>query len=171
MTDHTENSLSAVITSLRNIVEPAVDHSDPLAQQQLQLSLSYLGFLQSRLSHLPARDRFEVLHNVRLAESALEAVGDGAPGLAAAVADSRRLAATAGATRADLRRAAAVLAAGVSELIESDLDDSVRSSLEQAVVAASTERVEFDRAWYLPMGFDAEPESVPPLEDLLPHQG
>lgn len=170
MTDHTENSLHAVISSLRTIVAPAVDTSNPLAQQQLQLALAYLDFLRSRLPNLPDRDRFELLHNVRLAESALEALGNATPTeeLAEAVAEGRRITETAGATRVELRRAAAVLAAGVSELIESDLEEEARRSLELAVVTDSAERVNFDRVWYQPMGFDPEPDSSASLDELLP---
>lgn len=170
MTDHTENSLRAVISSLRTIVAPAVDTSDPLAQQQLQLALAYLDFLRSRLPNLPDRDRFEVLHNVRLAESVLDAIGNVTPTeeLAEAVAEGRRIAETTGVSLTELRRIAAILAARVSELIESDLHDEARQSLERAVVANSAERVNFDRAWYQPMGFDPAPESSAPLSELLP---
>lgn len=170
MTDHTENSLRAVMSSLRTIVAPAVDTSDPLAQQQLQLTLAYLDFLRSRLPNLPERDRFEVLHNVRLAESVIEATGNAAPTeeLVNAVAEGRTIAETADASRTELRRIAAILAAEVSELIESDLNDEVRRPLERAVVACSVERVDFERAWYQPMGFDPDPASSTPLSQLLP---
>ncbi|NDK91451.1 hypothetical protein GYA93_17985 [Gordonia desulfuricans] len=49
MIDHSENALRAVIKSLRDVVAPAVDPGDPMAQEQLALSLGTLEFLHSRL--------------------------------------------------------------------------------------------------------------------------
>lgn len=166
--DHTENSLRAVVSTLRTVVAPAVDAGDALAQQQLGLSVLYLEFLASRLAYLPDRDRLEVEQNARLADAVSAAAGaDAAPGLVGAAARARDLLVAPRASRHELQQAAAGVAARVSELVESDLPDDVRRAVEAAVVAGSVERVEFERAWYAPMGFDPDPASVRPLAERL----
>ena len=155
MPDHSTNSLQAVIKSLSDIVGPAVDPADPLGQQQLALSVAYLGFLHSRLPHLSARDRNELAHQVRLGGSVLDAlrdhISDG--GLQDAVSKGHRLLDGDVSPHAGSGRASAVIAARVNELLEGDLPTAVRSAVE--------------RAWYAPMGFDPDPGSIAPLDELL----
>jgi len=169
MTDHTPNSLRAVITSLREIVGPSVDPADPLAQQQLTLSLAYLEFLGSRLAYLPARDRFELEHHLGLAAGVVDALGDGetawAAELCAAMSEGQRILGTAGTAGSAVRNATAVIAAHISQIVESDLTEGVRKKLEVAIVQGSARRIEFDRAWYAPMGFDPNP--TPDLQEFL----
>ena len=170
MADHSENSLRAVIKSLRDVVGPAVDQGDPLAQQQLALSLGYLEFLRSRLSHLHARAVFELEHHLRVGRRVLDRLGDthDAAGLTRSVADGDRLAALPGADDDALHRATAAIAAQLRAVLNSELDERVLVDIERTIVAAMAERITVERAWYLPMGFDPDPSSAVPLGEALP---
>lgn len=150
-------------------MSPAVDDADPLARQQLHLAAAYVDFVRERLPHLMDRDRFELRHNIRLADAALLVVQEPVPTarLTDAVETARAVAVTAAASRAEVHRITAILAAHVSELLVVDLDDGTRQSLERTVLDISAERVEFERACYQPMGFDPHPESVTPLAEQL----
>lgn len=167
MSDHTDNTLNALRTSLTRVVGPAVDGADPLAQQQLALTLGHLGFLQSRLPHLAERDRFELEHTRRLAAAVRDLVRPEAAGALAGLttqahdvlADPR---AGAGAHRALTARLAAVIS---EELVAAD--GPAAAALERAVVTGTRERVEVERAWYAPMGFDPSPSTIRPLDELL----
>ena len=44
----------------------------------------------------------------------------------------------------------------------------VRTAIERKVLDASDDVVRFERAWYLPMGFDPKPGEVPALASFFP---
>ncbi|WP_067899535.1 hypothetical protein [Nocardia vaccinii] len=169
MADHSENSLRAVIKSLRDIVGPAVDPADPLATEQLTLSIAYLEFLRERLAHMHSRAMFELEHHRRIAGSVLDIVGD--TEIAAALRGSARAGEQAvrdaGGDTAALREATAAIAAALRTVLRADVEPELRSEVERAVMAAIPERVDFERSWYLPMGFDPAPHSARPLEEIM----
>ena len=174
MADVTENGLRAAVKALTDVVAPSIDPKDPLAREQLRLVVDYLEFVRARLDHLYARDRFELDHHLALAE-ALQ--GLAAPGSAQAArllnasieAGSRALSVV-GTDTATLKAASAALAAAIRELIRASpgFDERVRTAIERRVLEASDAVVRFERAWYLPMGFDPRPGEVPALASLFP---
>ncbi|MFF3572662.1 hypothetical protein [Nocardia jiangxiensis] len=169
MTDHSENSLGAVVKSLRDIVGPAVDPVDPLAQEQLALSIGYLEFLRDRLAHVHTRARFELDHHRRIARSVLEIVSDAeiANGLRSSVRAGEQAARDADGETHAIERATAAIAADLRTVLRADLQPPVQEEVERAVMAAMPERVEFERSWYLPMGFDPAPDSAQPLVEFI----
>ena len=65
--DQTDTGLAAVLKALNDIA-PALDPADYLAQEQLRLSVDYIAFLRRRLDLLHGRERFDLSHQVALAE-------------------------------------------------------------------------------------------------------
>jgi len=173
MTDVTENGLRAAVKALTDIVAPAISHTDPLANEQLRLVVDYLEFVRRRLDFLHDRDRFELDHNLAMAR-ALDALGVLGSGttmalLKSAMQDGEHAQTFPAASSPALKSAAAALAAAVRELIRESagFDAKIRLGIERCVMDATDERITFDRAWYLPLGFDPAGGEVPALADLL----
>ena len=173
MADVTDNGLRAAVKALTDVVAPSIDRGDPLAQEQLRLVVDYLEFVRCRLDFLYDRDRFELGHELALA-NALQRLH---PPCSASTAQLLNVAIEAG-TQADaavgtstvaLKAASAALAAAARELIReaAAFAAEARSAIERQVIKASGERILFERAWYLPLGFDPAPGDVPPLAAVL----
>jgi hypothetical protein len=166
MADVTENSLRAVVKALTDVIGPALDKSDPLANEQLRLVVDYLEFVRSRLDYLYDRDRFELCHDLAMARS----LKDLDPPCSAATADALQTAiesgaeayACAGTPMPALKMAAARLAAVVRVLVReaSAFDEGKRGQIERRVLDASEEQIAFERCWYMPLGFDPSPGEV-----------
>ncbi|MBD0860331.1 hypothetical protein IA539_03790 [Gordonia sp. zg691] len=167
MIDHSETALTAVIKSLQDVVAPAVDTADPVAQEQLALAVGTLSFLRARLSDLHARERAQLRRAVALGREIAMAVGDAAGRLGDSAEAGERLLTTAGAADEQLRAVEASIHADVRALLRSGLSNEDTRAVERAVLRNTAERIDFERSWYLPMGFDPDPASVSGLEELL----
>lgn len=174
MADHSKNGIQGLINALE-LVAPAVDPSDPIAAEQLQSAVRYLQFLRDRLDLLYDRERFELRHHLDMGARLVAAVG-GDPGLGHLVARlatqetaGRALLARAGANVPEMRACTAELAATMAALVTSaaDGDPDTRTTIERIVLDATAERIVFERAWYLPLGFDHSPADVPPIATVI----
>ncbi|MFC9833792.1 hypothetical protein ACFVKB_08255 [Rhodococcus sp. NPDC127530] len=167
MADHSENALRAVIKSLRDVVGPSVAADDPLAQEQLGLSLLHLEFLATRLPRLHTRAVFELKHHLRMAHAVVDRLGESraADALVASVEDADHLVSNPTARTDTLGKAADRISADITAVLRADLETSVVADIERTIVDISAERIAFERAWYLPTGFDPNPESVLSLDD------
>ena len=169
--DHSENTLRAVEKALTDVVAPAVDPKDALAAEQLRLVVDFVRFLRGRLEWLDARVRAACGTHLATARAlrvfgplvapdvraALEAATEQAEALPAD-ADQRRVGA-----------ATAALAGAIRRLVRAaqDIAPDARSRIERATLEGAEPIIAFERAWYLPQGFDAAPSDVPPLESFL----
>lgn len=171
--DHSENTLRAVIKSLTDAVAPAIDPADPLANEQLRLCVDYLEFLQLRLDDLHGRSRFEAEHAVRVAQSLSSTASVVDTGLAAllttAVAATQEALGDPAIRPSQLAGRTEQVLAVVREIVRASAgaDPDVRAQIEAAVLAGSEERVDFDRSWYQPYGFDPLPGTIKNLDSLL----
>lgn len=173
MADVTDNGLRAAVKALIDVVAPSIDRADPLAQEQLRLVVDYLEFIRCRLDFLYDRDRFELGHDLALA-SALQRMhppcaASTALLLNAAIEAGTLAESVVGTSTVALKAASAALAAATRELIReaAAFATEVRSAIERQVIEASSERIRFERAWYLPLGFDPAPGDVPSLAAVL----
>ena len=171
--DNTENTLRAVLKALTDVVGPAIEPSDVLAREQLRLVTDYVKFVQQRLDYLEARERFELRHGLALAR-AVAAID--APwsqpvraSLADAVAAGEPLVADAAAPVAALRAATAALGGAARRAVRESqgFPAGIRRAVELAVLDASEPRIRFERAWYLPLGFDPAASEVASLETVI----
>jgi len=161
--DHSDNALRAAIKALEEVVAPAVDPADPQAAEQLALVIDSLRFLRDRLDHLHDRARFDLSHHLALAH----AVADGE--LDAEIASAAAVYERPGARTPELRASTARLAAALRTLVRdaATADEATRRRIERRIVEGERARIEADRAWHLPQGFDPDPSSVAPLEHAL----
>ena len=173
MADLTDNALRASIKALDEVVAPAIDASNPLAVEQLRLVSRFLGFLRSRLQYQAERERFELRHYLALANTLRGDAASGAPPCAAligeAIAAGAALVDRIDASTQDIRAAVNGLTAALSVLVRSvaDADPVLRQRVERTVVAASKSLFDVQRAWYLPIGFEPDPDQVPSIETAL----
>ena len=172
MGDVTANALRGLVKTLDDVVAPAIPADDPLALQELKLTIRYLNFARERVDHLYARARFELNFYsdllgelVPLLEKAHSPQVDG---LAQLRQRAQALLAQPGAGISDLRSLAQDMMTGISAMLEALTDVDVLRPLERAIVLASAEITAFDRSWYAPMKLERFPEQVRPLSSFIP---
>lgn len=171
MADHTENTLRAAIKALTDVVAPSIRADDALAQEQLRLVTDYLRFMAQRIDLLADRQAYECAQYLALARRVAPFCAAASPqvreGLASAIAAAEAL--PAGARLTERRTATTALAGAIRRLVReaARFDPDARGSIERAVLDGSTALINFERAWYLPMGFDPAPREVGTVEAAL----
>jgi hypothetical protein len=172
--DHTDNTLTAAIKALEDVVAPAVDPSDPLAGEQLALVVHALRVVRGRLDHVHDRARFDMRHALALAGTVADDAAACSPAAAQAlehaVDAATSLSESPDARTAELRGAAAEIAAALRVLVResASADEVTRRRIERRIVEGTRERIKAERAWHLPQGIDPDPGSVVgPLEAAL----
>lgn len=170
--DQTDTGLKAVIKALKDVVAPALDPADPLAQEQLRLAIDYIGFVRARIDYLHGRERFDLQHYIGVAR-AMQAAGvggDRAEGayLAGALAPAEALAGSPSALTHQIRDAAMELGHAVAGVIQAagEYPPAVAAEIRRIVLDATAPKLEYERIWYAPIGFEAEPPSDRTLEDF-----
>jgi len=166
--DQTDVALRAVIKALNEVVAPAIDATDFLAQEQLRLTSEYIAFLRRRLPLMHLRERYELGYQLRLA-AALRDAGVAPPELAPLMAAGEDALNDARALTADLR--ALALEAGhivAMALRRSDLLPAAGlRALKLSILEIETARNEAERVWYAPIGFEAvAPDEASLLQKL-----
>jgi hypothetical protein len=168
--------IQAIIKAMTEDVLPALDQTNQLAMQSAQLTIGTLALL---VQHLPLEYRYDCdelqrlldaaqmlrarLAGTRGIEGAVEALEQasrsGSDVLARALADPAEVVS---AVR-DLRSAGArAVRAAYQEGTE-----GVQKAVESIVLAMSKEQLIRDRSWLLMQGWEPDPQSVPPIAQLL----
>jgi hypothetical protein len=173
MHDTTVNGLRASIRALEDVIEPALDASNPLAVEQSRMLRGYLALIAERLPLRHERLRHQARGLLELGSRLLRhaaACGDEVD-RALRSGLGRTTAATAGADtpERELVQSGTALAAAVCALVRecAVLDPKTRDAVERAVVEASGEWMDVERVWFAPLGFDHAATLLPPLGDLL----
>lgn len=180
MADATDHALQAAVKALAEVVGPAVDPADALAVDQLRLAVSWLQFhgqrrpderrmawatLRQRLAF--ARAALAVLHTPGIAAS--PALARASDALAAACAGAAEALVRHGAPTGAWRTAAELIDTALSRAVDllAEGPTALRGALAQVVIDHSRDSLMLQRAWFAPLGFEARPDAVPPLEALL----
>ena len=168
--------IPAMMKAMTDTVLPALDPENKLANEQARLVVGMLHLMASRLPLLARYDRAELRHHVNLA-GRLADESRGGPAtvkalaeLAAAASAGAETLARAGADPADVERALFDLRARVGALVRAlseDGDGESRAAARRTILEASRAEIERARAWILPQGWEGDPSSLPPIEDLL----
>ncbi|MFT3821249.1 MAG: hypothetical protein QM750_27135 [Rubrivivax sp.] len=173
--DTTANGLRAAARALEQVVRPALDAGNPLAVEQLQMVMRFLGLAAERLPWRHARLRRQVRQLADAAQAlraAAQACGDEVQAALAAAADAADAALAHPETpEAPLEQAGAALAAALSALVRESAvrDEATRRAVERTVLQAAGPWAELQRAWFAPLGLDAEAEGLaPPAQQLHP---
>ncbi|WKN60782.1 hypothetical protein HJ581_0044785 [Rhodococcus opacus] len=171
MIDDVTALIHATRTSLNTVVMSAVDKSDPMAVEQIQLAVANLDFVCSRLDTNHARVRFTLAETERMSAAVAERLSKHG-------ADQYRLpelcrVALTELQRADssvqaMRAANAELTARLRVLIRDyrERDDQIASDIRDVVVDRSESLVRSERAWFAPFGFDPGAEALPSPEEI-----
>jgi hypothetical protein len=167
--------LQTVIKAMTDVVLPAVDPANKLAQEQAQLVIGMLGLLQQRLPLLFRYEREELQRYLALARELAPARGgartrEAQADLAAGAAAGADVLERARAEPAELEAAVIDLRAKVGELIAAVNDDgesASRRELQRAVLAAAKVQTRRERAWLAPTGFESDPKAITPIERQL----
>ncbi len=165
-------SIHAMIKSLTDAVLPAVDPNNKLALEQLQLTIGLLSVMEQRM---PLEFKFDCDELDRLLVFAAELKrhakgGDTLADVAASeimAADVRR---RAQASPAEIVEAIHALRATTGALVASAYREGSpeqRAAIMKTVLSMSGQQLLRDRAWVMPQGWEAQPELVPPIADLL----
>ncbi len=171
--DQTDVGLKAVVKALTDTIAGAIDPTDHLAREQLRLAASYIDFVRQRLDFIHTRERYDLKHYASLARRLLTI---DLPRNMATIAEMRLALDTAEElladpdARTDRTRATAMeLAYAVSRLVQETHERSGQhtAAVDRAVLLASEEKLEMERIWYQPVGFDPAPPGGVLLEDRL----
>lgn len=171
-----ELRIQSSIDAMTNVVIPAIDPENGLAQEQAQLVVGMLGLLAQWLPLEYRYDRDELARLLRAADE----IGGGLRGGGRTTAAGDQLAAIASEAHDVLRRAGAeprelqdtvrALRAGLGAVVGAAFEDGEpqsRDAASRAVLEFSGEQILRVRAAYIGQGFEGDAQGLPPLEELL----
>ncbi len=171
MSDVTTNALRGIIKTLDDVVAPAIPSDDPLASQELKLTVRYLSFCRERVDHLYARARYELNFYASLAADCGRLLGpadrEHADELAGLCASAQARLAEPGAAIGALREQTQSLMSRLTRLLGQIAEADALSKVERAIVRASADITAFERAWYLPLKLERFPADVRPLGSFI----
>jgi len=169
MVDHTENVLRAAAQSLRDVVAPAVDDTNPLAREQLHLVIEWLDFLRERLPLAFERQRCELQQNLELGETLLERYVPANDGLTRAVQRGREVLTRSGVRAGEVRDSSTLLAEAISGIVKQVGADDPQCGrdIEIAVLDSTRNFLELQRSWFLPLSPEPDPAALPELARVL----
>lgn len=168
--------IKSVIKAMNDVVLPAVDPQNKLAQEQVRLCMGLLGLIARQL---PLQFRFDCDELARLSgySAELQRIASGGRQTSAALAALKDTTSRANATlqRAqvspqDVEQAVRGLREATGTLVSSvfrDGDGAVQDRVQLATLAMSKEQLLRDRAWVISQGWEPDPTAVPPIEELL----
>lgn len=168
--------IQSILKAMGDVVLPALDPNNKLAQEQARLVMGTLGLMARQLT---VQFRFDCNELARLVEFSQElqrlAQGGGQTNAAASqLAECTHRArgvwdrAKAGPDEVeqavrDLRAATGAVVTGVY----CDGEPTARDCIQKAVLAMSKEQLIRDRALLITQGWEPDPRDVPPIEELL----
>lgn len=168
--------IKSILKAMNDVVLPAVDPNNKLAQEQARLCMGLLGLMARQL---PLQFRFDCDELARLAGFAaeLQRVAGGGPQTREAIAAVEKSAAQANAllqhakvAPAEVEQAVRAMREATGTLISSvfrDGDDVAQERVQKATLAMSKEQLLRERAWVITQGWEPDPKAVPPIEELL----
>lgn len=168
--------IKSVVKALTDVVLPAVDPNNKLAQEQARLAI---GLLKLMSEQLPLQHRFDrdELDRLLACSKALQAAARGGSATQAAlvilagVTQAATLAlASPNTSPEDVVREVRALRAATGALVTQvyrDGEPSCRAGIRDIVLAMSKEQLLRDRSMLLMQGWEPDPGAVPPLHSLL----
>ena len=170
--------IKSILKAMNDVVLPAVDPDNKLAQEQVRLCMGLLGLMARQL---PLQFRFDCDELARLTafaaelqritnagggERTREAIAD----LTARSAKASVLLERAKVSPADIEQSVRSMREATGTLISSvfrDGDETLQDRVQKATLAMSKEQLLRERAWVITQGWEPDPKAVPPIEELL----
>ena len=159
--------LPAMAKTLRDVVLPALDPAQQVAQEQLNLAIGFLDILALRLPLTFAFDLDETRRHLALAKALAGLTGmdgDGAIATADAVLEASPAdpAALLAACRALRSATCAIIEAGHARG-----EPALSASISKVVNTFAEVQLMRERAWVAPMGFENGADPIPTIEAQL----
>lgn len=151
MTPNTDERLASIVRALTEVILPHLPPEASLAQEQVHLAIGHLQILRAQLDDIPGFERDE-LEDAKSLAQALAGISGGAQTSAAQSALQASVAAG-----DDVRAGVKAINLSIEELVHavsSDGDDGAKALLSQIILKHEHVRVQKDRRWFLPFGFD-----------------
>lgn len=174
-----EIQLKGAIKALTDVVIPAVDPDNKLAQEQVRLVLGTLQIVANRMHLLYRYDRHEIERLTVLARELgrFGETGDGNGEATRAAADRLSRAGHQGGDVLDRARAEPSELETTIRSLREAISGFIRAvhadgrahvpEVRRAVLVAAKEQLDRERAWVLAHGFESDPDSVAGLETLI----
>ncbi len=152
MTPNTDDRLASIVRALTEVILPHLPPEASLAQEQVHLAVGHLQILRTQLDGISAFEREELDDTVALAKALVTVEG----GTATTSAQAALQAAATGAGD-DVRSAVKAINQAIENLVRAVSQDGAagtKATLSQTILSHEHARVQKDRAWFLPFGFD-----------------
>lgn len=153
MTPSTDERIASIIRSLTEVILPHLPADASLAQEQAQLAIGHLQILRLQIDGIQDFET-EELADTRVLASELAAAIDGGPRTTAA---RTRLDAVLEDDTSGVRGALSAINKAIEALVQAvsaDGSEAAKTRLPQLILGHEARRVEKDRRWFLPYGFD-----------------
>ncbi len=169
--------IQVILKALKDVILPAVDKDNKLAQEQTHLAIATLQLMAKFLPIVYRYDRDELDRYIGFSRDLIAQVGNKAGGgasknLQAVAAHGANVLERARAEPAEMEKAILDLRATVGELIEAvhaSGDKAAQASVHKLVLAAAKPELERERAVVVDMGWETDPSThAPPIEKQLP---
>ncbi len=160
--------LKATNKSLKDNILPAIDPTNELAQQQIQLAIATLEMVQNNLPVIHQVLRKDIQQHIVMAEDMLDALSN--PGQKKQLDSLIRTAQSAlgdpetGFTQ--LQDAARELRSGLGDIIKTCTEDDA-DTIEALVLNRSESSLMLGRSLNIATGFETSPDDVPGIGELL----
>lgn len=148
MTPTIDERLASVVRSLTEVVLPHLPADASLAQEQVQLAVGHLQILRAQLDALPAFEQEELADTKAIGTALAQAI----PGAEATALSAAINAADGSDTRAQHQAINNAIEALVAAAFAAG--DDAREAAQRIILKMENPRVQKDRKWLLPFGFD-----------------
>lgn len=168
--------LQSMIKSMTDVVLPAIDAENQMAQEQAQLIVGMMHLMAARLPMQFHYDLDELQRYLDLSQKILvlaeggESTSDEMAALQTLTEHGTKVVAGAQASPSDLELAVTNLRNQISSLVNAlwqDGEQSSRSEVGRLIVEVSKAQIMRERSWFAPQGWDADPSLLPPIEELI----
>ena len=165
-----DTQLAAVIKALSDNILPAVDSSNPMATEQIQLCLATLGLVKAHLPDLHRYLRRDLETHLALAwdlKQLADKAGVGANFAQPVIDASARTLNDAEMGPTQIEQQARQLKETIAALIAATRGTSAERDVAATIIKAEEIVILRSRAWGVGMGFEPDPTQVPSLNQLL----
>jgi hypothetical protein len=165
-----DTQIQAVVKTLQDTIQPALDQHNSVAREQLQLAIATLGIVRDRLPMLHRYLRRDLEDNVALGRKLLPIVATAATTGAALQTETQNGDAVLTDPRngpAELQSQSRLLRAAIAALPAACADADTQAAVDRLILQSSKAMLDRGRSWAKPMGFEPDPTAVGELQELL----
>lgn len=176
MTPSHELRLKSMLRAMTEVLIPALDPKQQLAMDQAQLIVGNLKLLLAQhdktyqFAMVELREYAALVRDLLAKAEGGPRVGAAKTAAAATLAAIEPIAALSIPTEGELVDQVSTIKQAADDLLEASFADGeagFKAAASKLVLAQGETQILRERAWVLAVGFEMEPEALPPLEQLL----